>query len=105
MRDLSKTKIIESWQAGRIPVIERRVGVKGADYICWMLNISTSFQNMPGLVSTKWVPRDLRDLRMSELRKAVLTIVDYNERGYLTCESTETLLDFIYSELNRRLNK
>lgn len=52
-----------------------------------------------------YYPRDLRDVRMSELRKAAQLVSLYLSEDRASEEVVEEVLDLLYGELNRRLNK
>ena len=79
-----------------------REDAKGNEYCCLMVQIP---MGLPNLEVKNWIPVDIKRMRMSELRKAALSYVDYHDRGFLPDSALELLLDYIYGELNRRLNK
>jgi hypothetical protein len=58
-----------------------------------------------GPTGTKYAPRDLRDIRMSELRKAAQQVATYLEENKVSQAIAEEVLDLIYAELNRRFTK
>lgn len=71
-------------------------GKRGAIYTCFMVQI-------PG---TRFLtPRDLRDMRQTQLTEAARYVGDLLSENRVKQEVAEKILDLIYSELNRRLFK
>lgn len=107
MRDLKKTKSRRFWNYGNGEgyskcFAEIRVGKRGAEYFCLWIEWDL----------TRWFDKkldpqlyDARDLHMTQLRDAAQKAVTIYEENNLPAEWLESLLDFIYAEINRRVNK
>ncbi len=98
MRDLSKAQISTRWYATTGEEICRVYkGKRGAFYIAF----AVTYPGAPGL--TSW--RDFRDMRQPQLTAAARMVGEYLGENKIGQDAAEKVLDMIYRELNRRLNK
>ncbi len=97
MVNLKNTKIKRQWihpLNGSRNIAEIRVGKRGTEYFCLYFSL-TAVQ-----------PRPVIELRVSVLKDAAVWIAELAESNpHMPADWLESLLDFIYLELNRRLNK
>lgn len=98
MVNLKSTKVKRQWihpLNGLKNIAEIRVGKRGTEYFCLYITDGAIF------------PRPVIELRVSLLKEAAVWVCQLAEDNPRVCnaEWLESLLDFIYAELNRRLNK
>jgi hypothetical protein len=106
MRDLSNTKVIQRWEdkLGRCVAQIRQVKRTGNKFFCLVIVHPASEFLGKERPETRHT-RDVRDIRMAELRHAAAYVVELAEAQQMDPKWLEELLDFIYAEMNRRLNK
>lgn len=99
MVNLQKTKRKQGseWTLNGKKIAEIRVGGRGTEYFCLYLPPVTGEGNSH--------LRAVRDLRVSVLKDAAVWVVELAENHSMPPQWLESLLDYIYMELNRRLNK
>jgi hypothetical protein len=97
--NLKSTKIKRQWSAPNSSnnIAEIRVGKRGTEYFCLWLP--------PMIPSGSPMLRPVIELRVSVLKDAAVWIATLAEERKMPEDWLESLLDFIYLELNRRLNK
>lgn len=100
-----KTKVLRQWihpLNGSRNIAEIRVGKRGTEYFC--LYLPAQPDPLTGIQGRDHL-RPVKDLRVSALKDAAVWIAGLAETNQVPEEWLESLLDFIYAELNRRLNK
>lgn len=96
MRDLTKCKITKSWYSTVGEAICRLYeGKRGAQYIGFIHRMA---DNSPYY-------RDFRDMRRTQIIEAIRMIGDYLSQDKVAQSTAEIVLDLLYAELNRRMNK
>lgn len=96
MVNIKATKTRRQWMHplnGSRNIAEIRVGKRGTEYFCMYFDLHSKF------------PKPVIELRLSTLKDAATWVCQLAEDNNMPADWLESLLDFIYLELNRRLNK
>jgi hypothetical protein len=97
--NLQKTKKLREWKDPSRPghtIAQIREGKRGTQYFCLAVALAgAEFTTL----------RAVKDLRVCVLKDAAVYVATLSEEHNMYEGWLETLLDFIYLELNRRLNK
>lgn len=96
MVNLKTTKVKRQWihpLNGLKNIAEIRVSKRGTKYFCIYLTLGSMW------------PRPVKELRLSVLKDAAVWLAEMAEANNMPNDWLEDLLDHIYAELNRRMNK
>lgn len=108
-RDKVRGEIKRKVQAKRILIREYGSGQpiaavfehgKTKDYfLCWIVYL----ENLPGMRSQRYV--ELKNLRVKQIQNCITLTGNAHSEGNLDEKGLEIVLDYLYAELNARLNK
>jgi hypothetical protein len=79
-------------------------GPRGKHYFALLLKLPGS---LPGTFEDSYHRRivNIENLRLPMLRQATIDAAEAAEKGQLSLEELEKVLDYLFAELNRRMNK